>query len=385
MGRAPAAEQLDPRIGTPALGVIRFDPSGGGVAYVARLLNAALGEAIGHSPASFELAHARQPTVSPVETLSFAARVLAANINPAVDWLMFGHPGISDAQRVIPRLVRKPFAVQLHGTDAWEGELPRAVYQADLRIVPSRYTARRVHEVHPTLGAVAVCPHGLLPRGSDAERGTLDIGLLNRVGEHSVLIVGRLWSSERRKGHDQLLESWPLVRSAVPDAQLVIAGTGDDLARYRSKAEELGIADAVLFGGYVSPATLDALLQRVAVYAMPSRQEGFGIVYLEAMEHGVPCIGATDDAADEPIRHGTTGLLVEQTDLGALTAALVGLLRNVELRRTMGEAGRRRYLAEFTFDRYRDRLIDLLSQHFPRRRADRRRAGIRSDVPRGGR
>lgn len=366
-GRAPG-EQHDARIGTPALGVIRFDPTGGGVAYVARLLDAALGSAIGHETRSFELAHARQSTVSPVETLSFAARVLAANISPAVDWLMYGHPGISDAQRATPRIVRKPFAVQLHGTDAWEGELPKAVYMADLRIAPSRYTVRRALEAHPGLGPIAVCPHGLLPRRDDDDRGSVDGDLLRMVGDESVLIVGRLWSSERRKGHDQLLEAWPLVRRAVPGAQLVIAGTGDDLSRYRAKAQELGVGDAVLFGGYVSPATLDALLRRVAVYAMPSQQEGFGIVYLEAMEHGVPCIGATDDAADEPIVHGKTGLLIEQTDLGALADAIVGLLRNADLRRSMGEAGRRRYLEEFTFERYRDRLIDLLARSFPGRR-----------------
>jgi phosphatidylinositol alpha-1,6-mannosyltransferase len=347
--------------------VIRFDPSGGGVAYIARLLRSALADA-GHRPHSIELDARRLDSVAPVERLRFGARVLTANVDPRIDWLMFGHPGIADAQRFVPSAVRKPFAVQLHGVEAWEGALAPAVGMATLRIAPSRYTARRALEAHPTLGPIALCPHGLLPDGADGDPGRVDDALLARVHSRSALIVGRLWSSERRKGHDQLLECWPLVRLAIPDAQLVIAGSGDDLGRYREKVAALGIGDAVIFGGYVTRATMDALMDRVAVFAMPSRQEGFGLVYLEAMRHGIPCLGATDDAADEPIVHGETGLLIEQTDPGALARGLVDLIGIPELARRLGAAGQRRYLAEFTFERYRERLLALLAQHFPRRR-----------------
>ncbi len=318
-------------------------------------------------PFAFALDARRPDVVATPEKVRFGARVLLANADPRVDWLIFGHPGIADAQRFVPGFLRKPFAVQLHGIEAWEEPLSPAVHGARLRIAPSRFTARRTREAHPSIGPIAVCPHGLLPLSAQGDRGAVDEALLARVHARSALIVGRLWPNERRKGHDQLLDCWPIVRQSVPDAQLVIAGTGDDLERYRRKAIAVGIADAVVFAGFVSLATLDALFERVGVFAMPSRQEGFGIVYIEAMRHGLPCVGATDDAADEPIIHGETGFLVEQTDLGLLAEAISATLRDPALRARLGAAGRRRFEAEFTFERYRDRLVSLLGEHFPPR------------------
>src|SRR5262252_8472436 len=97
-----------------------------------------------------------------------------------------------------------------------------------------------------------------------------------------------------------------------------------------------------------SDASLGDLYRRAGVYAMPSRQEGFGLSYAEAMWHGTPCIGSSRDAAGEVIRDGESGLLVPYDDRAALAAALVRLLGDPGLRAKMGEAGRR--LAR---DRYR--------------------------------
>jgi glycosyltransferase involved in cell wall biosynthesis len=114
----------------------------------------------------------------------------------------------------------------------------------------------------------------------------------------------------------------------------------------------------------VSPATLDALLHRVGVMAMPSRQEGFGIVYLEAMKAGLSCIGATEDGASEPIVHGVTGLLVEQSDQRELAHSIISVLSQESLRNALGVAGLRRFESEFTFERYRARLLAALSTSF---------------------
>jgi phosphatidylinositol alpha-1,6-mannosyltransferase len=350
-------------LGRAGLGVITFSPSGGGVAYVARLLRAALTTVAGSRPWTVELEASQPDRVSAAEQIRFGARVLLGNVARRADWFVFGHAGIAEAQRAVPRPLRRPYAVQLHGTEVWEPHLPESVRRAALRIAPSRYTAERARATHPDIGPIAICPHALLDDDT-APAGTVDAALVARVRPESVVIIGRLWSSERRKGHDQLIGCWPLVRAAVPGAQLVIVGDGDDLPRLRDLAHGSGIAADVLFTGYVSDATRDALLRRSAVFAMPSRQEGFGLVYVEAMRAGLPCIGATDDGATEPIVAGVTGLLVEQRDLPALAAAVSRLLADPVYRRALGEAGRRRYLDEFTFPRYCDRLATLLSGHF---------------------
>jgi phosphatidylinositol alpha-1,6-mannosyltransferase len=109
--------------------------------------------------------------------------------------------------------------------------------------------------------------------------------------------VGRVASSERYKGHDVMLEAWPVVLRRLPDAVYWIVGGGDDRPRLESKARELGIASSVRFTGAVSPEELAVCYHRCSVFAMPARTEldareprgeGFGIVYLEAMAHRKP-------------------------------------------------------------------------------------------------
>jgi phosphatidyl-myo-inositol dimannoside synthase len=191
-----------------------------------------------------------------------------------------------------------------------------------VRVANSRHTARRAVVAHPELGIVEVCPLALLP---DPPSGRVDDEVLAAAGKGFALVVGRMSAAERYKGHDQLLEAWPTVRGAVPDARLVVVGGGDDVHRLRQRALHLGIADAVRFTGLVSEATLVALRERAAFFAMPSTNEGFGLVYLEAMRSGLACIGCTGDAAAEIIVDHQTGLLVAPGDLDALAAAVTRL------------------------------------------------------------
>lgn len=173
-------------------------------------------------------------------------------------------------------------------------------------------------------------------------------------------------ADERYKGHDELIECWPLVLHHVPDAQLVIVGKGDDRDRLMKKAAAAGLGDRVLFPGFVDDATRDTILEQAALFAMPSRGEGFGIVYLQAMRLGTPCLGSVADAAGDIIIEGETGRLVDQDDRQALAAAIIPILRDRALRDRMGVAGRRRYEREFTFDRFRDRLSATLGNAFGR-------------------
>lgn len=178
--------------------------------------------------------------------------------------------------------------------------------------------------------------------------------------ERAALIVGRMWPEERGKGHDQLIEAWPFVRSQVPDAQLWIVGVGDDSARLEAKARAHGVADSTRFFGGVSDAELGDLYRRASVFAMPSRQEGFGLVYAEAMWWGLPCIGSTADAAGQVIEPGETGELVPYGDSEALGRTLVALLADELRLERMRVAARRRAREEFGYARFRADLLAAL-------------------------
>lgn len=356
----------------PGLAAVTFSEHGGGVAYVGRLIRAALRASYGE-PWTLAMNPGRLDRVTRLETASFGARLLAANAAGLFDWVIYNHPGIAKAQHRIPSFIRRPYAVQLHGTDVFDAPLSpdrvAAIRGAVLRLAPSRFTVERALAINPGLGPITVCPHGLLPV-EDRPAEQVDQALVERIDRRSALIVGRIWSAERRKGHDQLLDAWPLVRDRVPAAQLVVVGEGDDLPRLQRKASELGLSDAVVFPGFVNEPTVRALMRRCAVFAMPSRQEGFGLAFVEAMREGMPCVGATLDAAQEVIVPEETGYLVEQSDRDALAAALSRLLENPELRSRMGASARRRYETEYTFEPYRLRLKGILEdalEHGPAR------------------
>jgi phosphatidylinositol alpha-1,6-mannosyltransferase len=104
---------------------------------------------------------------------------------------------------------------------------------------------------------------------------------------------------------------------------------------------------------------------------MPSRGEGFGLVYLQAMRAAIPCLGSRDDAAADVIVDGETGLLVPRQDPDAIAGALVRLLADDTRRRRMGEAGRRRFENTFTYPRFRARLAGILARAFPIAAKDR--------------
>ena len=350
----------------PGLGVISLAQNAGGVAYVGRLLRRALADA-GRLPHVVELGIERRDAATAPARLRFAARLVGMQLLHGFDWILFNHVGVARAQLMVPRRLRAPYGVFVHDIEAWAPDLDparrRTLAEARVVISNSAFTARKVEAAHGDVVSVVPCPLGLFEHEPIA--GVRDDQLLARCGRHAVLIVGRVTSDERYKGHDELLDVWPAVCESVPDAQLFVAGWGDDIARLRAKARDLGVGAAVEFCDYVSPATLAALFERVAVYAMPSAREGFGLVYLEAMRAGVPCIGSTLDAASEVIEHGASGYVVDRTDSRELAAALTALLLDEERRRSMGAAGRRRYTRQFTYDRFRERLLPILIEAFP--------------------
>jgi phosphatidylinositol alpha-1,6-mannosyltransferase len=212
----------------------------------------------------------------------------------------------------------------------------------------SRHTAQRFKAANPRFAGapIDVCHPGLPARAVEAA---------TTAAAPAALIVGRLAADEGYKGHALLLEAWPRVLERHPDAQLWIVGDGDDRQRLESLAVRLGLRDVVTFMGRVSDRELDALYRRSRFFVMPSRDEGFGLVFLEAMRVGKACIGAAG-AASEIIEHGVTGLIVDPARPEDVYAAVVRLFDEPETCETFGRAGAARFRAEFTDAMFRARF-----------------------------
>jgi phosphatidylinositol alpha-1,6-mannosyltransferase len=270
--------------------------------------------------------------------------------------------GPARTQGYLPGLLRSPYLLPMYGIEVWrplEWDRRRALAAATVKFAISQHTLERARPFCTGLAGTAILPLALEDRPPE---GTVDVSLIARIGRGFLLIVGRMDATERYKGHDQLLETLPHVLELCPNARLVVAGDGDDRRRLEEKAAYLGVGSAVVFAGFTSEATLAELYRRCAVFVMPSRGEGFGLVYLEAMRAARPVLAAQRTAAEEIVVHGQTGLLVDPDDRETLSKALARLLRDVGAARRMGWAGRERWEQEFGLDRFRDRLEPLLTR-----------------------
>jgi len=175
--------------------------------------------------------------------------------------------------------------------------------------------------------------------------------------DRAVLVVARLAVANRYKGHDQLVDAWPRVVAKQPDAELWIVGEGDDAPRLRERISVLPppARNQVHLLGRLDHAALLDRYARARVFAMPSTGEGFGLVFVEAMRAGLPCIASLDSAA-EIVRDNETGFVVEQ-ESDALADACLKLLGDDDMADRFSSAGRARYETQFTYPAFRDRFL----------------------------
>ena len=286
-----------------------------------------------------------------------ASRIIAGHVRLAVPLLIF--------PRVMQRLV-----VFGHGSEVTHriSDSSRWVLdRAQLILANSTRTANRMRIVSADIQPVA-CPLGLADDSDHSLVGELP-GLTNvagnrvKLGERVLLLVGRMDPDERQKGHRELLQVLPEVLRIYPDVQLVFAGPGADQAVLAELAKQSGLAEHVFIDGPLPRPALNALFKHCFAFVMPSQQEGFGIVYLEAMRFSRACLGCRDDGAEEIIVDGETGLLLaRQDDLPALTAAIKALLENPDRTAEMGRKGHARWQEMFTSQQFDQRLQQALRE-----------------------
>ena len=232
---------------------------------------------------------------------------LARIFNPRLEYYLIAH-GIE---------VWRPYTL----TERW------ALRGARRILCISEYTRRQILRFYPVLSpaALVVVPNTLDPYLSSVEVPPPSVAVAE--GRPRILTVGRLASTDIYKGYDTLIEAMPLVLRDFPNARLRVVGGGDDTSRLQSLAAQHGVAAAVIFTGIISDEALREEYAACDLFALPSRKEGFGLVFLEAMNFGKPCIGARAGGAPEVI-NDAVGQLVEYGNIPDLAAAVADLIRH---------------------------------------------------------
>jgi glycosyltransferase involved in cell wall biosynthesis len=259
-------------------------------------------------------------------TLAFAASGLAAALRDRPLWVLTTHPHFMKALQWLPKSI--PMLSSAHGVEVWghlHGGLGRAMRRATALLPVSQCTADHL----ATAGQVPRSRLHVLPntfREKLFSPGPKPAALLSRYGlkpdQPVLLTLARLAANEGYKGQDQVLQALPTLLKSFPNLRYLIGGTGDDAPRLRQLASELGVEQAVTFTGFVPESELADHYRLADLYVMPSTGEGFGIVYLESLACGRPCLVGNRDASPEALDGGRLGLVVDPRDPQAIAQAI---------------------------------------------------------------
>jgi glycosyltransferase involved in cell wall biosynthesis len=176
------------------------------------------------------------------------------------------------------------------------------------------------------------------------------------------LTVCRLSDTERYKGYDQMLRALPTILCEVPDARYLLVGTGPDRTRIEKLAADLGVQHAVVLAGFIRDDELCEHYNLCDLFAMPSKGEGFGIVYLEALACGKPVLAGNKDGSRDAVADGELGLLVDPDNTAEIANETIRVLLRQHLHENIfrPELLRRRVTELFGFEAFKRTVADRL-------------------------
>jgi phosphatidylinositol alpha-1,6-mannosyltransferase len=273
--------------------------------------------------------------------------------------------------RLCGKLFRIPYVVYAHGEEITvfgrnpklRRHLPRVYGGAARVIVNSDFTRRELEELcGATVRAVKISP-GVDERVFRAgPRDAAIVSHLRLEGKIVLLSVGRL---QKRKGHDHILLALPGILRQVPDLAYVILSTGEEEARLKDLARDLGIADHVRFVGEVAFQGLPRYYNTADIFILANRQledgdvEGFGIVFLEASACKRPVIAGASGGTGDAVREGVSGYRIDAANVAEIERAVVTLARDAKLREQFGEAGRQVVEGEYTWEKVVEKTLEV--------------------------
>jgi phosphatidyl-myo-inositol dimannoside synthase len=261
-----------------------------------------------------------------------------------------GHINLVPLISLLCRPLGIPYTVLTYGKEVWETLPPnqqKALMKADRIWTISRYSRDRLtaaNHIDPRQVQILPCvvDENIFTPGIKSPKLLEKYGLAN---VKVLMTVARLWSGDIYKGVDVTIRALPKIVTVFPEVKYLVIGRGDDLPRLIQLTKDLEVSDRVVFAGFVPNEELVEHYRIADAYIMPS-QEGFGIVYLEAMACGIPVLSGDDDGSADPLQNGLLGWRVPHRDPTAVADACLEILQQRD-RRCDGQWLREQTLAKF--------------------------------------
>lgn len=352
----------------------------GGIEKVARVAGKALCSLAEESAASVQVysMYDKQgdvlPQYIPADSFRGFGGARVAFVTEAVKWgrqadlVLLSHLNLLTIGYAIKKLSPKTKLVLMaHGIEVW-APLPAwkvAMLKACDRVLAvSRFTADKVRQLYGLKeDNVRVLNNCLDPFLAPAVQGGKSERLLQRYGltrENKVLFtLTRLSSAERYKGYDEVIMALKALQAEDASLKYLVVGKydGEEKARLDRLVRQQGLTGSVIFAGFIPDNELADHFNLADVYIMPSRGEGFGIVFVEALYYGLPVIAGNRDGSADAVLNGKLGRLVNPTDTREIVHGIQAVLGAGNEYKPEREA----VLAAFGYSAYQQKLHEAIS------------------------
>jgi len=307
-----------------------------------------------------------------LRTPAFAAQIMGYGMWQKPSLIIASHLNFTVAAYWLKRLTGIPYWAIAYGMEAWDIKQPaiqKALHNADRILSISGYTRDRLIEeqnLDPNKISLLPCTF----EASQFKIAPKPTYLLEQYGfkpdQPIILTVSRLSALERYKGYDKILEALPQIRQAIPNVHYIIAGKGNDRPRIEQLIAQQGLQECVTLAGFVPDEQLCDYYNLCDLFAMPSKREGFGIVYLEALACGKPTLGGNRDGAIDALCHGELGALVDPDDAGAIAQTTIQILQKTHPNPILynPEALRQRVIDVYGFEQFKQTLAQYVDEFF---------------------
>jgi len=295
--------------------------------------------------------------------------------------LLHVHCAVPDGFGVLllNRKYRLPVVLSIHGRDIYsvapKSRLHRRLVgsvlaRADKVVVASEKVQELILQSFPRIAKPALIRYGV-DAALFAPGDAAPVGAKSPSNAATLLTVGYLIA---RKNHRAVISAVARLKKDYPGIRLKIAGSGPEEGKLRSLCAELGVSENIEFLGLCSRERVKQLMAECDLFVMPSWDEAFGVVYIEAMSQGKPVIGSRGEGIADTVTEGETGFLVDPRNVDELTEKIRLLIEDAELAARVGAAGRDLVLREFTWQKNVDRLLEIYHEVLARHQRPRERA-----------
>ena len=263
---------------------------------------------------------------------SFAAAVLTQGLLKRPNLIISTHLNLGVVAHYLKKLTGIPYWVVAHGFEAWHIQKQSVIdtlVNADRVLAVSHYTRQQLiqnYDIPPE--RISIFPNTF--DSSKFQVAPKPKHLLKKYGLNEkqpvILTVNRLEAGEDFRPYDQVIQALPLIQASVPNIHYLIVGNGNDRERLQQEIIQNNLEQSVTLAGFIPDEDLSAHYNLCDLYAMPSKLEGFGIVFLEALASGKPVMASRLDGGRDALCDGKLGALVNPESIEEIAACAVDIL-----------------------------------------------------------